>query len=111
MKPHFERLTTALATAAILLPLAIVPAAAATVAGPTATVADAAECKAATERATGGSPDHALQNWVSLTSALYGTHWADWPAARDREVLPRQHNGITLYQAVGTPCLTAAAAG
>lgn len=79
------------------LPLQFGPAAAAVI------PADA-ECKAATEIATGGTPDHALQNWVSLTAALHGVRWSDWPAARDREVLPREHNGITVYQAVGTPC-------
>jgi hypothetical protein len=102
MKPVLKRLTLIAATAGILLPLAVA-------AGQAATVATDAECKSVVETATGGSPDHALQNWVSLTSALYGTPWADWQASRDSEVVPRQHNGFVVYQAVGIPCRPGAA--
>lgn len=98
MKPVLKRLTLIAAMAGILLPLTVA-------AGHAATVATDAECKAAVETATGGSPDHALQNWVSLTSALYGTSWSDWQASRDSEVVPRQHSGFVVYQAVGIPCL------
>jgi|GEM_PF-4213428 hypothetical protein len=90
------------ATAGMVLPVTVA-------AGRTATVVSDADCKSAVETATGGSPDHALQNWVSLTSALYGARWADWQASRDSAVVSLRHNGFVVYRAVAIPCRVGAA--
>jgi hypothetical protein len=59
-------------------------------------------CKNAFEVAAGPNPAIAQQLWVTNVSGKFGTKWAHWVGAKNKQIVAM--NGGAYYQAVGKPC-------
>jgi hypothetical protein len=59
-------------------------------------------CKYTFEVAAGPNPAVAQQVWVANVSGKFGTKWAHWVGAKNKQIIAM--NGGTYFQAVGKPC-------
>lgn len=62
------------------------------------------DCKSNFVVAMAGSPAAAQAMWAQNAASAYGNKWAIWAGARNKQVIPQEQSGTTVFRAQAQPC-------